>query len=165
VNGEKQENTVSIGGMGTGYVSLIMIFVAVCLTTLAALSFSAAGMNESLRDRNRSSAAAFYDAENRANRILMQVDSAALEAAESGLFMTFADTAALIDGVTVSQTPDGYTVSWSCPVTEKIDLVCEVTVWSSPELHGGARYTKDKWETVPAGMSAETPLNVWDGTF
>ncbi len=160
---EKRDASVSIGGMGTGYVSLIMIFVAICLSALAALSFSAAGMNEELRSRNRSNSAAFYEAENRANRVLMQLDEAAYEAAESGLFMTFADTE--IDGVTVTPCPDGYTASWTDTVTDKLDLVCSVTVYLSPELHDGRRYSIDKWETVPAGTSADVPLNVWNGEF
>lgn len=154
-----------MSGMGTGYVSLIMIFVAICLTALAALSFSAAGMNESMRERTTDNMAAFYTAEGEADRILMRLDEAAYEAAESGLFMTFADAAAEMEGVTVTQCPDGYTASWSCAVTEKIDLVCSVTFYSSPELHDGRRYTVDKWETVPAGVSADTPLNVWNGEF
>lgn len=162
---EKRENSVQLNGMGTGYVSLIMIFVAICLTALAALSFSAAGMNESLRDRNRSNTAAFYDAERSANRILMQVDEAALEAAQSGLFSTFADSAALIEGTAVAPCPEGYTVTWSCPVTGKLDLMCAVTVYSDPGMHGGARYNVDKWETVPAGTAADAPLNVWNGEF
>lgn len=162
---EKRENSVSIGGMGTGYVSLIMIFVAICLTALAALSFSAAGMNENLRDRNRTNTAAFYEAENKADRILMQLDNAALEAADSGLFMTFSDTASGIEGVSVTPCPEGYTASWSCPVTDKLELECSVTVYSVPEQHEGRRYTVDRWETVPAGSSAEAPLNVWNGEF
>jgi len=161
----KSAGDISLNGMGTGYVSLIMLFVAICLTALAALSFSAAGMNESLRDRSRDNMAAYYEADSKANRILMKVDEAAYEAAESGLFVNFEMSAAQIGEITVAQQPSGdYAVSWSCTVTDKLDLVCEVTVHKQPP--DGRRYTVTKWETAPAGTaSADVPLNVWDGTF
>ena len=162
---EKNNDGVSVNGLGTGYVSLIMIFVIICLTALAVMSFSAAGMNDSMRERHRENAAAYYEAERNANRILMKIDEAAYNAAESGLFMTFADTAALTEGVTVTPCPDGYNCSWSCPVTEKLTLVCAVTVCEEPALHEGRRYIVTEWQTVPADMNADTAVNVWDGTF
>ena len=160
---EKNSDGISVNGLGTGYVSLIMIFVMICLTALAAMSFSAAGMSDSLSEKHSGNMAAYYEAESEANRILMRIDEAAYEAAKSGLFMNFEVSAAEIDGVTVSPCREGYTVSWSRDITDKLALMCEVTVFASPD--NGVRYKVTQWQTVPAGMTADVPLNVWNGTF
>ncbi len=162
---DRNDGSISQNGLGTGYVSLIMIFVMICLTALAVMSFSAAGMNDSLRTKHRDNSAAYYAAESSANRILMKLDEAAYEAAQSGLFMTFADTAAQAGDVQTTPCPDGYNVSWSCPVTDKLTLMCAVTVYESPELHENKRYDVTRWQTVPADAATDTHLNVWDGTF
>ena len=163
---DKNDGSISQNGLGTGYASLIMIFVIICLTALAVLSFSAAGMNDSLRTKHRDNSAAFYEAESNANKILMKIDEAAYEASQSGLFMTFEDSAAQLEDVAAVPCPDGYNVSWSCKVTDKLTLLCAVTVYESPELHGNKRYEVTKWQTVPAeAASPDTHLNVWDGTF
>lgn len=161
---EKNNDGISVNGLGTGYVSLIMIFVMICLVSLAVMSFSAVGMNDSLRDKHSSNSAAYYAAESEANLILMRVDQAALEAAQSGLFMNFESDAAGIAGTTVKSQPNGdYTVSWSCGITDKLTLMCEITVFASPE--NGRRYEVTRWQTVPADAAVDTPLNVWNGTF
>lgn len=151
-------------GFGTGYVSIIMIFVMISLVVLAMLSFSAAGMNSGQSERARENMTAFYEAENRANKRLMQIDEAAFEALNSGLFMTFEQKVLEFEGTAVRKSPDGYTVSWQEPVSTKVMLVCEVNVYSTPELHDGKRFDIAKWETS-AGVNTETHLNVWDGTF
>ena len=162
---DQKKRSSLVNGLGTGYVSVIMIFVVIVLTTLAALSFSAAGSGSRFSERTKENMAAFYDAECAANKTLMQLDEAAFEAAESGLFMTFADSGAAIDGVTVNMCPEGYKAGWSEEITDKLSLLCEVTFYSEPELHGGERYTITKWAAVPGDSSAETQLHVWDGTF
>lgn len=163
---EKNSDGISVNGLGTGYVSLIMIFVMICLTALAAMSFSAAGMSDSLSDKHSGNMAAYYAAESEANRTLMQVDDAALKAAESGLFMNFEALAAEIENITVKGQMSGdYTVSWSRDITDKLALMCEITVFAAPK--NGVRYEITRWQTAPAGAaaSADAPLNVWDGTF
>ena len=163
MDGKKRGSSFGTG-IGAGYVSVIMIFVMITLTVLAALSFSASGMNVGQDERSREHMAAFYEAEGRANTKLMQIDEAAYDAANSGLFMTFEESAAAIEGVTVSFSPDGYDVSWSEKVSDRVALSCAVTVFSSPELHENRRYEVTKWETVSGG-EADTHINVWDGTF
>ncbi|MBR5090151.1 MAG: hypothetical protein IK093_12055 [Ruminiclostridium sp.] len=152
------------GSFGTGYASIIMVFVIITLTVLAALSISVAGSKTVLDERSFEHIAEYYDAENRANKVLMSIDEAAFEAAESGLFMTFEENAAQIEGVTVAKCQEGYTASWSEKVSEKLSLSCAVTVFSEPEQHGNRRYEVTEWDTV-AGGSADTHINVWDGTF
>ena len=162
---KRNKKSLSLGGtLGTGYVSVIMIFVVICLTVLAALSFSAAGINSGQNDRAHEHMAMYYEAENRANRTLMKIDEAAFDAERSGLFMTFADSAAEIGGVTVSKSSEGYTVSWSEKVSEHVTLMCGAVVYEQPELHENRRCDITKWETVSAG-EADTHINVWDGTF
>ncbi len=160
-----RKNSLKLGSLGTGYVSIIMLFVMICLTTLALLSFSAASSNSDIIDKSRTNTNGFYDAECKANRTLMQIDSAAADAAESGLFSTFADTAGMIEGVIVSPDPGGYKVSWSESITDKLTLICEAKVYSEPEMHGNKRYEITKWHTSAQGASTDAHINVWDGTF
>ena len=149
---------------GSGYVSVIMLFLVICLTVLATLSLSAAGSNLRHNERSRTLMSAYYDAESRANGTLMKIDEAAYSAGTSGFFDTFSDKASQISGVTVLPCADGFDVTWSEAVNDRIQLECEAVVFREPKLHGGKRYETTKWKTVSGG-AAETRVNVWSGTL
>ena len=160
----KKSGGVLSGGLGTGYVSIIMIFVVIVLTVLAALSYSAVGTNTRQTERAHENMRAYYAADAEANRKLMKLDETALMAVTDGFFAQFEVEASAIDGVTVGKTPEGYAVSWSETVSDRIMLSCGITVFERPSQHDGRRYEITKWETVSGG-EADTHINVWDGTF
>lgn len=161
---DKKSGAVLSGGLGTGYVSIIMIFVVIVLTVLAALSYSAVGTNSTQNERAHENMRAYYAADAEANRKLMMLDEAALLAVSEGFFAQFELDASAIDGVTVGKSQEGYAVSWSETVSERIMLSCGITFFEKPSQHDGKRYEITKWETVSGG-EADTHINVWDGSF
>lgn len=160
-----KKRSFSAGGtLGTGYVSVIMIFVMITLTVLASLSFSAAGVNYGQSGRSREFTASFYEAENRANEKLMRIDEAAVEAQAQPFFSAFEQGAEDIGGLDVELSAEGYRVRWSEEISDRVKLSCEVEVFAEPKLHDNRRYSIIKWDTVSGG-EADTHINVWDGTF
>ncbi len=160
-----KKNGISFSrNFGSGYVSVIMLFVVICLTVLATLSLSAAGTNLRHNERSRTLMSSYYDAETRANGILMKIDEAAYSAGASGFFDTFSEKASAINGVTVLPCADGFNVIWSEAVNDRIQLECEVVVFKEPEFHSGKRYETKKWKTV-SDEAVETRVNVWSGTL
>ena len=154
-------------GISSGYVSVIMIFVVICLAALAALSFSAAGSGEELGANGRDKMREYYDADSRAKRVLMSVDAAACDAAADGFFsgFLFEDALSAMEGISFVKNGDGYRVSWSSEVSDRITIDCEIAVFSAPEQHGGKRFDIKKWNTVASESGEGAVLNVWDGTF
>lgn len=161
---EKKRIGVSYSGFGTGYTTVIMLFVIITLTVLAALSFSAAGSNAGQGDRASEFTAAYYAAENKANETLMRIDEAAIEAYADGTFDMLGDKISA-DGAAAVRNDEGFTVSWSEPVSKRVTLSCEVVVYAEPSQHENKRYSVTKWDTVSGGSAADTRINVWDGTF
>ena len=161
---KRKEKNVSTR-IGTGYVSIIMIFVVISIAVLSVLSLSAAGSNEKLGEKAREQMGAYYSADAAAKKTLMEIDTAAFDAARDGVFSGFVFEAALPEGVDAEKVPEGYRVSWSETVTEKMELFCEVTFFAEPGSHSGKRFTIEKWSTASAQQTQESVLSVWDGTF
>jgi len=161
----EKKHRFTYSGFGSGYVTIIMLFVVITLTVLAALSFSAAGANSGQDERAAQFTAAYYEAENRANEKLMMIDETAIEAFADDAFDMFGDMISLTDGITAVRTGDGFLVSWSESVSERVSLMCEAEFYAEPAFHENKRYSVTKWNTVSGGSVIDTPINVWDGTF
>ena len=161
---DKKQRASYSDSFGTGYATVIMLFVIITLAVLASLSFSAAGANAGQDERASEFTAAYYEAENRANEKLMKIDEAAIEAYANGLFDLFGDTVTAYDGISAVRNDEGFSVSWMENVSERVALVCEVEVYADPALHENKRYSVTEWNTVSGG-SADVKINVWDGTF
>ena len=73
-------------GLGVGYLSVMIIFAAVCLTVFAVLSYRAASSNDAINERSGDFLRRYYEADSKAKEILAQLDGYAHSARESGFF-------------------------------------------------------------------------------
>ena len=148
-------------GMGTGYVTIMLIFALLCLTVFAVLSFQAAYADERLSARAQEYTQQFYTADSRAKEILAQLDGYAAQAAGSPFF---AEEFALEAGGAAAVTPcaEGVRAAYSCEINERQSLSVCVTFFASPD---GGRYRIDRWQTTAQDDDEEAPLGVWDGSF
>lgn len=142
-------------GIGTGYLSLMMIFVTLCLTALAALSLSASENEKKFSARSADYTAEYYAADLNAKRTLAEIDSAVSGYSDFGDFMLLAELDEM-EGVSCETGLGSLTVSWKTPINDRQNISCRV------------RFSEDSfdildWRTVSAGEADEAPLGVWSG--
>lgn len=148
-------------GMGTGYVTIMLIFVLLCLTVFAVLGFQAAYANERLSARAMEYTQQFYAADSRAKQLLAELDGCAAEAAGSPFFAQ--DMALGASGeVTLTPCAEGARAEYSCEINERQRICVSVTFFSEPD---GARFRIDRWQTAAQDSEGEASLGVWDGSF
>lgn len=152
-------------GFGIGYVSIIMIFAVICLTTLAVLSFQAADSDEKLGLKNADFVQDYYAADSQAKQVLMRLDNAALLAAESGFFEdAFPSLIQEEDGVKLTPVMDGIRAQYSVPINERLTLEVTAKFYSFPG--GSSRYEIAEWKMLAdIPENEDNHLNVWDGSF
>ena len=152
---EKTRKNSRPAGIGTGYLSLMMIFVTLCLTALAALSFSAARNEKKFSVRSADYTAEYYSADLEAKRTLAEVDSVVSGYSDYMDFMLIAELDE-IGGIEYETLPDGLTVSWKTEINDRQNISCRVKFSAGGfEILG--------WCTVSAGEVEEAPLGVWLG--
>lgn len=142
-------------GIGTGYLSIMMIFVVLCLTMLAALSYSTAQNEQKYSEKSGDYTKAYYAADLEAKRVLAAVDAVASEYDNYTDFMFFAELDE-IDGVDYMPLPDGIEISWTTPINNRQSIRAAVK-------YSAGRYEINEWRTVYADYETSTPLNVWNG--
>lgn|GEM_PF-2215454 len=71
-------------GVNVGFISLLMIFVVLCLTVFIALSLQSASVDKNLTFRMGETALAYYDAQNRLQKFLSELDSFLLDWDQGG---------------------------------------------------------------------------------
>ncbi len=161
-------------GIGVGYVTLIMLFAVICLTVLAALSYQAARANDKLNEKSVYYTLRYYSADGRTNEVLSIFDELAYEAHETGFF---ADSFEALcqeksqvpdsrypDDAVIKRVQEGFMVSYSCPVTDNLELSAEFLFFDMPK--DGKRYEIKKWKTVAVTDEADDEsLGVWDGSL
>ena len=133
------------GGTVTGAVSLVMIFVVLCMTVFAVLTLSTAVGESRLAQATAAHVQDYYEADARATAIAAQV-AAALTAPE-------------IDGIPVEYVPSeqGTHAVFSVPAGENQALDVELLL-QTPS------YAILKWELVYSGdWQADQSIAVWDG--
>lgn len=142
-------------GIGTGYLSIMMIFVVLCLTMLAALSYSAAQNEMKYSEKSGDYNKAYYAADLEAKRTLAGVDSAV---AESGGYADFMFLAALDEMENVEYSPfaGGIEISWRTPINDRQSISARIRY-----EEGGYEITE--WRTVCTESVSDAPLNVWNG--
>lgn len=162
-----KNNNTRFNGMGIGYVSLVMLFTVICLTVLSVLSYQAASANDMLNEKNSAFTTEFYAADSRAKEKLCTIDGAALGAMQSELqggffedeFTAYCDE---IGGITLKKLPDGYKVSFSEPINDRLSLDVQVKFYSKPV--NGERYRIERWKTTASeDIGSADPPDVWDG--
>lgn len=142
-------------GIGTGYLSLMMIFVTLCLTALAALSFSAARNEKKFSARSADYTAEYYAADLEAKRTLAEADSIVSGYSDYRDFMLLAELDE-VSGLEYENLPDGLTVRWKTPINDRQDISCRVKFSA-----GGFEITE--WRTVSSGETEDAPLGIWLG--
>lgn len=154
---EKTVKNSRPAGIGTGYLSLMMIFVTLCLTALAALSFSAAENGRRFSVRSADYTAEYYAADLEAKRTLAELDAVVSGYTDYTDFMLFAELDKLdLNGDEYLVLPDGMEAVWKTPINDRQNIFCKV------------KFSADgfeilDWRTVSAGEIEEAPLGVWLG--
>ena len=144
-------------GMGVGYVSVMVIFVTVCLTLFAVLSLHAAGSNDAFNERSGEYLREYYAADVKALEVLAQLDSSAKAAAEDGFFQESFELSAGEFGASVTLVRGGCKARYTVKINDRQELLCEVVFMES----GG--FEKTRWQSVSVNTDDDSHLNVWDG--
>lgn len=145
-------------GIGSGYLSIMMIFVSLCLTMLAALSYSTAAGENRYSLKSAEYTKAYYAADLEAKRTLAAVDN--IMAQHTLLFDSFEVLQEIEDiGGVTGRHAIGYTsASWHTPINQSQSIFCEVEYTSA-----GREITA--WRTVSNSDREEDrpQLDVWLG--
>ncbi len=152
------------GGMGVGYVSLVMIFSVICLTVLAVLSYQAAGANDILNEKSGRFTGEYYSADSSAKQTLCRLDEIALTST-GGFFED--DFTALcgeaLPEVRLRSVPEGVEASFTEPINDRLRLDVSVIFYSRPS---DSRYSITEWKSVSAAQDeTDEALGVWDGSM
>ena len=142
-------------GIGTGYLSIMMIFVVLCLTMLAALSFSAAESEKNFSDRSAEYTADYYAADLNSKRTLAQIEAIAAGYSDYSDFMFLSELDS-IDGIEYATVRGGIEISWVTEINERQNIYSKIRISDS----GTEILCR---QTVLGVTPEETPLNVWDG--
>lgn len=147
-------------GIGTGYVTIMLIFAIICLTIFAVLSFQAAYADERLSERTQEYTRQYYAADASAKELLAALDEIANEARESGFFAEYfagecADIAEMYDAL------GGVRAEYSCKINERQSI--SVSVFFYENMDKG--FEIERWQTISTGEDSDGTLGVWDGTF
>ena len=146
-------------GMGVGYVSVMVIFVTVCLTLFAVLSLHAAGSDDAFNERSGEYLKQYYAADAQAQDVLAKLHSAAKSAAEGDFFEDSFEMSAEELGVSVFPAAQGCKASYTVKINDRQELRCELIFYRD------GKFEKTLWQSVSTGSVEDSPLNVWDGSF
>lgn len=146
-------------GMGVGYISVMVIFVTVCLTLFATFSLRAASSNDAFNKRSGEFLKSYYSADSKAKQILAELDASAKVAA-SGFF--FEDEFELTEheGVVIKRVKGGCSADYSVAIDERRELKCGILF--KPD--GSYEITRWQSRANSAGFN-ESPGNLWNGEF
>lgn len=137
---------------GTGGISILAVFVVLCLTTLATLSLVSAQADLSLAERAAQSATQYYDADARAEEKLAEIVPA----------LTQQDWQAAVQGLncTVEMEDSTALIGYEVPVNEIKTLQAVIQVELDASGRPTGNWTRKIWKTVvaeseepPAGMN------------
>ena len=149
------KNNPRPAGIGTGYLSLMMIFVVLCLTILAALSFSAAESEKKYSEKSAAYTKAYYEADTLAKYTLAQVAETVKNYTDYSDFMLLGELDE-IEGISYESRPDRIDISWSTAINEKQSIYSSVTITDE-----GLSITA--WRTIQGETPEDEPLGVWSG--
>ena len=151
-------------GMGVGYVSLMILFVVICLTVLGVLSFQAASSNDILNKKSTTFTHEYYAADSSAKRTLAELDGAALAAHDTGFFEdSFLMYCEENDKLTAARVPGGISVSWNETINSSLTLSVKTVFLGMPT---NGRYRIECWQSIANDLIYEDEdLGVWDGSF
>lgn len=142
-------------GIGSGYLSIMMVFVVLCLTMLAALSYSTASGEKKYSEKSAEYTKAYYAADLDAKHTLAAVDGVVSEYDNYADFMLTAELDSM-DNIEYETFLGGIEVSWSTPINQSQSIFCRVRF-------SGGSLEIISWRTGSSAEAEEKPLNVWLG--
>lgn len=149
-------------GMGVGYVSVMIIFVTVCLTLFAVLSLRAASSNDAFNERSGEYLKLYYAADNEAKQILAELDKSAKTAAGGNFFQDDFEMTS-VEGfgeIEIKRIRGGCTAKYTVKIDERRELIVEIMFFTD-----GSHEIK-RWQSNVISMDFdESQGNLWDGTF
>lgn len=148
-------------GMGVGYVSVMLIFAVICLTIFAVLSFKAASSGDKFNERSGEFLKQYYAADTKAKETLSKLNDCAFNAS-TGMFFEeeFEEYASGVEGVSLKQTADGFSASYSVVINDRQELAVSVL------FNNSGRYTIEQWQSLTIyEEESGSHLGVWDGRF
>lgn len=156
------ENKRKPAGIGVGYLSIMMIFVVLCLTMLAALSYSTASSENRYSEKSAAYTQAYYSSDHEAKYTLAEVDSIISQYGDYGDFMLLSELDA-IENIEYETVFGGIEVSWSTPISGPY-------INSNQSIFSKVRFTDGgfeiiSWRTVSNSErdNEKQPPDVWLG--
>ncbi len=149
-------------GIGVGAVSILMIFVVLCLTTISVLTFNSSSASLKIAENARSFAVAKSSATYNANLKLAEIDSILYNAYETPFsFDEAISQLSQLDDVVLSNQADGYVLSFSEKINTNSSLNIKISI---PFKAQDESFELIQW--VVTGSSHEYNTggqNIWDG--
>ena len=148
---------------GVGTSSILMIFVVLCLTVFAVLSFSTARADQRLTEKALAGTAAYYAADVQAEETLAQIDGILAEvlAAAPENYMEEAAAALSTEGISISL--DGGGLSGTADFSVGEDRVYRLSFRVNP-VGADSRYTVTARRVENTGIWEDEFLDVWEGS-
>lgn len=156
----REEKTRKIA-LGVGYVSVMLIFAVICLTIFAVMSFKAAMSTDTFNERSGEFLQQYYAADAKAKETLSKLNDG-MQAARGSMFFEeeFEEAAKALDGVSVKQSPNGFSASYEVPINDRQVLAVDI------RFDNDGKYTIEQWQSRVVGFDdTESHLGVWDGNF
>lgn len=156
-------------GVNIGSISILVIFVILCLTTFATLSLVSANSDSKLSSNTAGSVTSFYKADSAAEELLAEISEKCLAPAlkdttrELFLDRCVELKTGINKAVSYTRENDRLFFHYSVPIDDKSELQVSLEV-IYPDRKGGAPYKLTKWTTVStAEWIGDESLNVWPG--
>lgn len=146
------KNNISTGA-STGGISILAIFVVLCLTTLATLSLVSARADLALAEKTMESSVEYYRADATAEEFVASI----MRAADTGEGW---DMLLLDAGYEVDISGQAALVKYDVPINDIKTLHVEIELTLNESGLPGGAYRRQCWETRVAGYEGEQRLNV-----
>lgn len=156
-------------GINIGSVSILVIFVLLCLTTFATLSLVSANADQKLTKAAADSVTEFYKADSAAEEILKQIDTVLKANSDEIDEQTYFSLCALelegLNNITVNSSNDGLSAEYKVPINENRELFVAIDILY-PASQADKRYKIAKWQAKQIDeWELDDSLKLWDGTI
>ena len=141
------------GGIGLGAVSILAVFVVLCMTVFSILSFTSARADQKLSEKNAKAVQEYYQAESKAEE---QLGALLREKNIEDLLAL-----AVQDGCDITNDGQNHYISYVIKVNEIQDLYVEIALSGANQDIPRGHWSKQKWEIrVTEPEQPDEKLNV-----
>lgn len=156
-------------GINVGSISILVIFVLLCLTTFATLSLVSANADKKLTDTAAKSLLNFYSADSKAEEILANIDGGLKKAdigtSKQDYFNNCINSLSNFDAISTTLVEEKLTLSYIASIDDKKQLQVSLDILY-PTKNSKERYKIVKWQTVNIAQAedeVDATLNLWNG--